>query len=672
MAMVINTNVTANRTHNTYVHNNDAMNKALTRVATGMKINSAKDGASTWAISEKMRERIRANDQANQNVQNDTALLRTAQGGIDNTISILKTIKERALNAANDSNINTDREAIATEVLELVNQIDDNAQKVKFNGRALLNGAADTSVAATTEETAEVAASSTITNPTAADVATATANAYVYKTAALYGTNGSAPAASNEKLTDLRLSGGSTQLLKAGDKITFSWKENGEEKTTSYEVTTASTLEDLSFSYSSLKFGYYSAGTTALTDKDGTAVKSVTAEPAAAVSSTANTLMAVGDKGVAITDFKVAVTYDDYGTETTRLAGQNALAFSGVESISEPDEGSHSVFAVSGLYMASSTATALTTDTQLFNLGVASNTKLFSDTASTDTYAFTVGDKTVELTGDKKVSDLIDAFKSQGVAVSLITSGTSSNLLYDTDGNVVTQGDGTGTDIANYEATKTTTDKVGALYFVGAKGEDISEFSITATASDGTTQRLVDTTYQVVNTGDKNTVAGQQFLALPAEEEAAAEESEGVTALTFYVGGEANFGIDVSINKMTAEALLGTDAKTFADMFKSKETLNIDSDDPKKNVISIIDNAIQTALNEQTKLGAMEARLGYTSDNITTMNENLEAADSAYRDSDIAKEMTNYMKYSVLAQASQYMLAQAGQNAYSVLNLLQQ
>lgn len=129
MAMVINTNVTANRTHNTYVHNNDAMNKALTRVATGMKINSAKDGASTWAISEKMRERIRANDQANQNVQNDTALLRVAQGGIDNTISILKTIKERALNAANDSNINTDREAIATEVLELVNQIDDNAQK---------------------------------------------------------------------------------------------------------------------------------------------------------------------------------------------------------------------------------------------------------------------------------------------------------------------------------------------------------------------------------------------------------------------------------------------------------------------------------------------------------------------------------------------------------------
>ena len=54
------------------------------------------------------------------------------------------------------------------------------------------------------------------------------------------------------------------------------------------------------------------------------------------------------------------------------------------------------------------------------------------------------------------------------------------------------------------------------------------------------------------------------------------------------------------------------------------------------------------------------------------MNENLEAADSVMRDSDIAKEMTQYMKYAVLSQASQYMLAQAGQNAFQVLNLLQQ
>ena len=52
MSSVINTNIAAVRTHNVYNRNNAHMNEALTRVATGMKINSAKDGGSIWAISE--------------------------------------------------------------------------------------------------------------------------------------------------------------------------------------------------------------------------------------------------------------------------------------------------------------------------------------------------------------------------------------------------------------------------------------------------------------------------------------------------------------------------------------------------------------------------------------------------------------------------------------------
>ena len=146
MSMTIHTNVPATRTHGVYNRNNTYMNEAMTRVATGMKINSAKDGASVYAISERMRGQIRANDQANQNTQNDSALLKTAQGGIGNTISILNTLRERAINAANDSNLNTNRSDIATEVQQLVMQIDDNANKVKFNGRTLLNGAVDNTI----------------------------------------------------------------------------------------------------------------------------------------------------------------------------------------------------------------------------------------------------------------------------------------------------------------------------------------------------------------------------------------------------------------------------------------------------------------------------------------------------------------------------------------------
>ena len=91
-----------------------------------------------------------------------------------------------------------------------------------------------------------------------------------------------------------------------------------------------------------------------------------------------------------------------------------------------------------------------------------------------------------------------------------------------------------------------------------------------------------------------------------------------------------------------------------------------------KDAIDTIDKALSAPLKEQTRIGAYETRLGYASDNLTTMNENMEASDSNYRDSDIAKDMVQYMKYSVLSQASQYMLSQASQNAFSVLNLLQQ
>jgi len=65
------------------------------------------------------------------------------------------------------------------------------------------------------------------------------------------------------------------------------------------------------------------------------------------------------------------------------------------------------------------------------------------------------------------------------------------------------------------------------------------------------------------------------------------------------------------------------------------------------------------------------ARLEYTASNLTTSSENVQAAESTIRDTDMAKEMTDYTKNNVLMQASQSMLAQANQNSSSVLSLLQ-
>ena len=84
-----------------------------------------------------------------------------------------------------------------------------------------------------------------------------------------------------------------------------------------------------------------------------------------------------------------------------------------------------------------------------------------------------------------------------------------------------------------------------------------------------------------------------------------------------------------------------------------------------------MDNAVQYTLNEITRMGAYQMRLGQTEDNLVTNEENTMSAESTIRDADMAKEMTEYTKNNVLLQAAQSMLAQANQSSSNVLSLLQ-
>ena len=81
MAMTVKNNLSAARTLNVLNRNSKSAQKFLRQAATGMKIVDAQDDASAYAISERMRVRIRALDQANQNVQNGSALLKVGGGG---------------------------------------------------------------------------------------------------------------------------------------------------------------------------------------------------------------------------------------------------------------------------------------------------------------------------------------------------------------------------------------------------------------------------------------------------------------------------------------------------------------------------------------------------------------------------------------------------------------
>ena len=103
MAMVIKNNMAAQMALGELNKNNNKLFKSLKKVGTGQKINSAEDDASGYAISERMRVQIRGLAQDIDNTQNAISLLRTAEGAASSTVDILKTLKEKAINAANDT-----------------------------------------------------------------------------------------------------------------------------------------------------------------------------------------------------------------------------------------------------------------------------------------------------------------------------------------------------------------------------------------------------------------------------------------------------------------------------------------------------------------------------------------------------------------------------------------
>ena len=132
--MVVKNNMSAINTLNTLNKNHGALSKSLQKVSSGMKINSAADDASGYAISERMRVQIRSLDQDNKNTQNGSALMKVAEGAVQSTVDILKTLKEKVINAANDTNTDSDRAQIQKELDQSIDQINDNAN-VTYNGK---------------------------------------------------------------------------------------------------------------------------------------------------------------------------------------------------------------------------------------------------------------------------------------------------------------------------------------------------------------------------------------------------------------------------------------------------------------------------------------------------------------------------------------------------------
>lgn len=185
-------------------------------------------------------------------------------------------------------------------------------------------------------------------------------------------------------------------------------------------------------------------------------------------------------------------------------------------------------------------------------------------------------------------------------------------------------------------------------------------------------QRMRELTVQAAN--DTNVSADraaikEEVTALTNEVTRIASQTEfntmklingSATSMKLQIGANATQNISFNISCMSATAL-GVNSVAGKVSKYSAATASI----------STVDKAIKAVSTVRSKLGALQNRLEHTITNADNTAENLQAAESRIRDTDMAKEMVKYSKDNILQQAAQSMLSQANQSQQGVLSLLQ-
>lgn len=138
--MRLNHNAMAYLANNNLNAINRNLTKSMERLSSGYKINKSSDDPAGKAISQRMNSQIRGLDRAVTNANDGISLIQTAEGALNEVHSILARMRELAVQAANETYAEEDRDAMQAEIEQLQDEIDRIAETTDFNGRKLLNG----------------------------------------------------------------------------------------------------------------------------------------------------------------------------------------------------------------------------------------------------------------------------------------------------------------------------------------------------------------------------------------------------------------------------------------------------------------------------------------------------------------------------------------------------
>ena len=146
MALYVNTNVSSLNAKRMLNNSTNSLDTTYKRLASGLRINSAKDDAAGLQISNRLTSQINGLEQGNRNAQDGISYAQTAEGAMDEMTTMYQRIRTLALQSANGTNSAKDREALQQEVNQLCSEIDRISNDTTFGGEKILAGSSQATV----------------------------------------------------------------------------------------------------------------------------------------------------------------------------------------------------------------------------------------------------------------------------------------------------------------------------------------------------------------------------------------------------------------------------------------------------------------------------------------------------------------------------------------------
>ena len=693
--MVVQHNLTAINANRMLGITQGTLSSSTEKLSSGYKINRAADDAAGLSISEKMRKQIRGLDQASSNAEDGISAVQTAEGALQEVTDMLQRMNELAVQAANGTNSETDRQSIQDEISQLTTEIDRVAETTKFNETYLLKGGKDTQVK--TLNSYDAGLKGDMYDDGGA-TATFTTNLKVGDSVSIAGKEYniiSGKEDANEKISNIQQK---IKDMTDGQEVTIegtAYTAVGSGDTISFKAGTGTTysIEEL--------VGKVTDGTTVEVNKGGKVIardfankdKNITVDDA--VKKMKSALVQANSVGATVSD--ATVTSEIKGTGTAQTidnggtvkAKQALIAVKGDQMIQIAQDDDITEYAKTGSGYTLYKAGTATIKNNAFD-----ENALYVHDNDTVKGAVTVGKGTANTATDQyDATGAAKAGYTAYVEADLNEVGTFTNAAHAASAKVTAPTATTGAamsitfeNVTSQEIADGQNELTKALakinYTQGAanvKGEFSHAFDAGSKLDidkDGVVS-YNGTKIATINVDTIGTAAGTGALALNGTA-VDAEYAEGGNKQVFTITkGKTEVKQDLSLAlhvgadaDMTNKITVGISSMDSKGLGVADINVADDSGNSATYAIDAIENAIKTVSKQRSALGAVQNRLEHTIKNLDNVVENTTSAESQIRDTDMATEMVKYSNANILSQAGQSMLAQANQSNQGVLSLL--